>query len=361
MKINVKSVGKTDWILLLVSLTLTLIGLFVIYSLSLDAEGLTRFHKQLIALFIGLVVFGLISFFDFRKIGGWSYVLYLGGVLLLVLVLVFGIEIRGTKGWFILGPFSFQPVEYVKIASVLALSYFISKQDRRDWSVWIKSFFLLLPSLILLGMQPDFGPIFILLLIWFVLNAAFGLTKKGFVVLVMLALFVFIAGWFFVLSPEQKGRITVFLNPDRDPAGQGFQVKQSIIAVGSGGLVGKGLGQGVQSQLRFLPEASTDFIFASFLEQIGFVGFLFIMSLWGLFFWRCIGIIRLSSDSFSFFLSLSIFTLFFVQTFINIAMNIGLSPIVGLPLPFLSYGGSALIFEYAGLGFLESIFRHRLS
>ncbi len=350
--------SKVDWVLFFVTITLTLVGIFVIYSLSLDVEGLARYHKQLIALVLGLVGFFVVTFFDFRKVGGWSYVLYGIGVLLLGAVLVFGSEIRGTKGWFVLGPFSFQPVEYVKIVSVLALSYFISKQDRKGLLVWIKTFVFLTPVFLLLAIQPDFGPIFVLLVIWFVVNAVFGISKKGFLLILFSALVSSVVFWMFILSPEQKGRITVFLNPDKDPTGQGFQVKQSIIAVGSGGLYGKGLGQGGQSQLKFLPEASTDFIFASFLEQFGFTGFMIMMILWGLFFWRCVAIINMSQDSFSFFLSLGIFTLFFIQVFINIAMNIGLSPIVGLPLPFLSYGGSALIFAYVSLGFLEGVYKN---
>ncbi len=344
-----------DWVLLLSVLFLVVFGLSVIYATSLGDEGLTRFIKQLIFLGIGGIGIVIMSRIDYRWIGSLSWVLWGLSIIVLILVLVIGTNVRGTTGWFIIGPFSIQPVEFVKIAMIIVFSFALARESRPSVVTWWRTFAFLVPIIILLYLQPDFGPIFLLVAIWLTLNALRGLSKKGWAVLFFSVLVISVVGWFGVLTEHQKGRIQTFINPGSDPTGRGFQVKQSIIAVGSGGITGQGVGQGLQSQLQFLPEAPTDFVFASFLEQLGMVGFLLLLATWCVFFWRIIRIVNRSQDNYTLYLALGFGVMVFIQTSVNVAMNIGLAPIVGLPLPFLSYGGSSLISALLMVGILESI------
>lgn len=292
---------------------------------------------------------------DYRRLGSYWWIWLAGSIVLLGSVLLFGTNVRGTTGWFIIGAFSIQPVEVVKIAMVLVVAYLLAQDTQPSLKTWAGSFLALVPVFLLLFLQPDFGPIMMLFVVWLLLNALRGLSKKGWLVLIIGMVLVLTVGWFGILSDHQKGRISTFLNPSQDPSGKGFQIQQSIIAIGSGGLTGKGLGEGVQSQLHFLPEAPTDFVFASLLEQLGFVGFVILLALWILFFWRVIRIIKRSKDPFTLYLSVGLGLLIFIQTVVNVGMNMGLAPIVGLPLPFLSYGGSALLASFMLVGVLESI------
>lgn len=343
-----------DWPLFVSSLFLVFLGLSVIYSTSLAAGGI-RFEKQLIFLVFGIVLLLIFSYIDYRKLGSYWWVLYLFSLLLLGSVLVFGTLIRGTKGWFVWGSFSFQPVEIVKVFIVIVLSYFLSKHSGSGFGDWWRSFLIIVPVIGLLYLQPDFGPIFIILTIWLLFNILRGLSKRGWLILISSIMIVSLIAWFGILRDDQKDRLVTFVNPSLDPTGQGFQVRQSIIAIGSGQILGSGLGEGGQSELRFLPEAPTDFVFASLLEQLGLVGFLVLLGIWIVFFWRAVRIIRLARDDYTLYVSLGLILLIFIQTIINVAMNLGLAPIVGLPLPFLSYGGSALVSTFLLVGILENI------
>ncbi len=336
-------------------LFLVLFGLTVIYSTSLGDSGLTRFTKQIIFLFIGLSVMVVVSRIDYRWLGSLSWIWWVLSVFVLVLVLVIGTNVRGTTGWFIIGPFSIQPVEFVKMIMVVILSFALARESRPNLLTWGKTLALLAPIIGLLYLQPDFGPIFLLVALWLILNALRGLNRRGWFVLIFGGIIIGMVGWFGILTDHQKGRILTFVNPGSDPTGRGFQVRQSIIAVGSGGLLGQGIGQGPQSQLQFLPEAPTDFIFASFLEQSGFVGFLALIIAWCVFFWRIAKLMMSAKDNYTLYLALGFGIMVFIQTSVNVAMNIGLAPIVGLPLPFLSYGGSSLISNFFMVGILESI------
>ncbi len=350
-----KFLPRFDWVLLLATLFLVILGLSVIYATSLDITGFTRFDKQLVFVGLGLIVMFTFAMMDYRRLGSSAIPIYGLCIFLLVAVLMFGTNIRGTTGWFLIGPFSIQPVEFVKVLIVLVLAYYFSRVSRPDWTTWLKSLVIITPIIILLYFQPDFGPIFILLLVWLILNALRGLKKRGWLILLVGGLLVATIGWSFILSDHQKGRITTFFNPSADPTGKGFHVQQSIIAVGSGQLTGQGLGSGLQSQLQFLPEAATDFVFASLLEQLGFIGFLILMAVWVGFFWRLILLITNAKDNFTLYVTVGFSLLIFIQAAVNIMMNIGLAPIVGLPLPFVSYGGSSLIAGMMLLGILQSI------
>lgn len=343
-----------DWPIFVSVLLLTILGLSVIYSTTLSGGSLL-FIKQIISLLIGIVIMVVVSFIDYRRWGSLSWWLYGFSLLLLIAVLIFGTNVRGTTGWFIIGSFSAQPVELVKIFVVITLGYYISQHTTYTWHDWWKTLLILVPVMVLLAMQPDFGPIFIMGSVWLLFNALRGLSLKGWLIVIGSAVIVALLAWFVILREDQKDRLKTFVNPSQDPAGRGFQVRQSIIAIGSGGITGTGLGEGIQSQLKFLPEAPTDFVFAALLEQLGLVGFLILLLLWIILFGRIIVLIRRARDNYTLYVSLGLGLLLFVQTSINVGMNLGLAPIVGLPLPFLSYGGSALISMYFIVGILESI------
>lgn len=343
-----------DWPIFISVLLLTLLGLSVIYSTTLDGGSLL-FIKQIISLLIGIGVAVVVSIVDYRRWGSMSWWLYGLCILLLIAVLVFGSNVRGTTGWFVIGSISIQPVELVKVLVVITLAYYISQHTTHTWHDWWKTLLILLPIMFLLALQPDFGPIFVIGSVWLLFNALRGLNIKGWFILIGTAVVIALLAWTVVLRDDQKDRLRTFVNPSQDPSGRGFQVRQSIIAIGSGGLMGTGLGEGIQSQLKFLPEAPTDFVFAALLEQLGLIGFLMLLLLWVILFGRIIVLIRRARDNFTVYVTLGLGLLLFVQTSINVGMNLGLAPIVGLPLPFLSYGGSALISMFFIVGILESI------
>lgn len=356
VKLILSTLRRIDWILVGSTLFLVLVGLQAIYSLSLGESGLTRFDVQLIAFGVGLIVFIVFAVLDYRRLGSASWLLYIISLVLLLGVLFFGTTFSGTTGWFVVGGFSFQPVEIVKVLAVIILSFHLSQRASVPKAhLWLESLGLLAPFIILLALQPDFGPAILLLSIWFVLNAVRGLRLKGWLTVAGIAILVMLVAWFVVLNDTQKLRLTTFVNPSIDRQGAGFQIQQSIIAVGAGGLTGRGLGEGYQSQLAFLPAAETDFIFASILEERGLIGFILILAAFSIFFWRLWLILRRSPDAFTQYLSFGLGLLFLIQVLLNISMNLGLAPVVGLPLPFLSYGGSALTAELVALGVLMSV------
>ena len=267
---------KIDWPLLAPVILLVLFGLASLYSgtLNVDNPDLTLFNKQLFFFILGLILFFLASSFDYRRLKGYSIILYAISGLLMLTVLFWGATIRGTTGWFVLWGFSLQPVELAKLTTVIILSHFYSsKGARQSWfSLLVISGLLTALPVVLAFLQPDFGSAFVLICVWlgfFFLNS----FKKEHLLFFVPALIIMAALiWNFGLVDYQRDRIITLLNPSADPLGAGYNVRQSIIAVGSGHWFGRGLGLGPQSQLRFLPEIETDFIFANIAETLGFLG-----------------------------------------------------------------------------------------
>mgnify|MGYP001949354543 CR=1 FL=1 len=206
-------------------------------------------------------------------------------------------------------------------------------------------------------MQPDLGSVLVLLSIWFTLLLIAGLHWRYFIITAFFSGLSFISGWLWFLKDYQKDRLRVFLDPSLDPLGQGYNVIQSIIAIGSGGFWGKGLGYGSQSQLHFLPEAHTDFIFAVIAEQLGFIGIFFLLIFYGFLFYKIWQIAKEAPDNFSKFLAVGIMIFFLVHVGINIGMNLGLMPVIGIPLIFLSYGGSSMLVSFLAIGLLQAVRR----
>lgn len=359
MKIGIR-LKQFDFAIFLPAFLLTVIGLLVIFSIGSQSNppDLTKFYKQLIFAGAGLLVFFILSATDYRTIKALGWIAYAAMVFLLVLVLFFGTEIRGTRGWFVLFDQNIlQPIEISKPLFLIFLAKFFS--DRHYGSLKLSTIFLslfltLIPAL--LGfLQPDFGSPFLFLVVWFGMIILLKAPKKIIAGLFIMALLSGIFAWLVGLEPHQKDRLLTFFNPSSDPLGRGYHVTQSIISVGSGQWFGRGLGLGPQSQLNFLPEQETDFIFAVIAEELGFVGSIVLLALYGIFFFRLLWIAMHSSDPFASFFSLSLLVLFSVQSFINIGMNIGMMPVTGIPLPFVSSGGSQLLASYISLGLLMSI------
>jgi len=352
--------AQTDWVLPVVIFILSMMGLAAIYSVDLSrGDSLTLFPVQTVAFGLGVIIFWVAASFHMRLYETYARLAYVVGFAALLGVLFFGVTIRGTTGWFRFAGFSFQPVELSKICLILFLAWLVSRYGRRfyTWQFVVGSALVTGIFVFLVLMQPDLGSALILIALWFSLLMLVR-TRKIFVVSVVLTgVLVAAASWFFLLADYQKDRIRTFVNPTADPLTTGYNVNQSMIAIGSGKLLGRGLGFGSQSQLHFLPEAQTDFIFSVIAEELGFLAVSFVLFLYMLLLWRLIVIAGRCPDDFSSAVILGICAMLLVEIFLNIGATVGLVPVTGIPLPFLSYGGTALIMNFLLLGIAESIAR----
>lgn len=352
-----------DWVAVFTVVFLAAFGLVSIYILSLsnDAGDAQNFEKQLFFLAAGTVLFISLSQLDYRVWKSYSAAIYLLGVVLLVLVLFFGKEIRGTSGWFSLGFFNFQPAELMKFFLIISLANYFSRQAaaRVNLQNVLVSFCYVFIPMVLVAWQPDMGSAMVILAIWLAMLFLAGLEKKYVFVLTALVIIVPVLSYGAVLKDYQKERIRTFLDPGKDPLGSGYNVIQSMVAVGSGGVWGKGLGHGSQSRLNFLPEKHTDFIFATIAEESGLVGSMILLGLFILLFFRLKSVAQHSRDGFGRLLVGGVMAVIIFQVFINIGMNVGIMPIAGLSLPFISYGGSFLIVMMSAFGLTQSVWKRR--
>ncbi|PIV47149.1 hypothetical protein COS21_01495 [bacterium (Candidatus Gribaldobacteria) CG02_land_8_20_14_3_00_41_15] len=348
-----------DWIMFSSVFLLACFGLAEIYSVALGQEtvSLLNFKKQIFFIGAGVLLLFFFSFLDYHFLRNSSNYLYLLGAAALIVVLVFGETVRGTRGWFFFGAWSFQPVEFIKIILIIFLARFFSvlATQLRPWKHLVLSGAGGLTFIILILLQPDFGSALILLLIWLVMVIMAGFNRKHFLIIALILLTVLSGLWVFSFQDYQKQRVLTFLNPSFDPLNQGYNVAQAIIAVGAGGLTGRGIGFGSQSQLKFLPEAQNDFIFAVISEELGFLGVALIILFFAIFFYRSLAALEKINNDFGIFFILGAVGLIFMEMFINIGMNIGVLPVVGISLPFVSYGGSAIFSAFILVGIIESI------
>ena len=341
------------------------LSFLAIYSIGLsqDGQSFVLIKKQLLALGIGLLLAGVIGRSNYRWTLVFNTVIYGAAVILLIGVLFFGQTIRGTTGWFSLFSVHFQPVELVKLAIVIVLANYFSKisQPLLSWrQIFFSAGLVGLPIFLTL-LQPDLGSALLLGAIWLIMIFFAGLRPRQFLVLFLLFSLLMILAWQFFLVDYQKARLVSFIDPASDPMGEGYNVHQAIIAVGSGGLFGRGLGFGSQSQLKFLPESQTDFIFAVIAEEFGLFGVILIFLGFYLFLQRLFRRACTTGDSFTSFLLLGISALFFVSFVVNVGMNLGLLPVTGIALPLVSYGGSSLIISLIMVGLGESVAGHDIS
>ena len=351
---------KFDWVLAGAVLVLCAVSLLVLYGIDQGTKETNYFGRQISNLFIGLAVMFFLGFLDFRIFKNYSLILsflYIALVAILVAVLFWGTKIRGTAGWFDLGFINFEPVELAKIVILLLLAKYFSGRHvevYRPRHLVISALYVFIPIFLVL-LQPDLGSVLILASIWLAIVLLSEIKKRHLLILLFGGVLVFAAAWLFFLAPYQKARILSVFDAARDPLGSSYNLIQSKIAVGSGNFWGRGLGQGTQGQLDFLPEKHNDFIFAVFAEEWGFLGVIFLLSFFALFFWRLIRASLRSSNNFSKLFISGFAAMIFAQVFINIGMNMGLVPVTGISLPFLSYGGSNLLINFAGLGIIQNM------
>lgn len=357
-----KAIKRIDWMLVFFIVPIILFGLVTMKSFAQLENGGDFFSKQIIWVIISFAVFFIFSFIDFRFLKRTDVLvsLFLFFSFLLILLIVIGNVTNGVKSWFNFGFFSFQPVDLMKLVLILVLAKYFSRRhvEIRDVKhIFISGFYALVPLFLVL-LQPDFGSAIVILLIWLGMVLVSGISKVHLFLVIASGLLIFASLWFFVFAPYQKARIYNFINPLSDVHKTGYNVFQSMIAVGSGQFNGKGLGFGTQSRLKFLPVPQSDFIFAAYSEEWGFVGSSLILILYGLVIWRILYTTSLGATNFEILFGLGIAIFFMSHILINIGMNLGLMPVTGIPLPFMSYGGSHLLTEFMGLGILMSMRRY---
>jgi rod shape determining protein RodA len=341
-----------DWVLFFSVLPLVLAGLVTMNSF---VGQNYFFEKQLIWFAVSLTVFFILSFFDFRFFKKTGVLLSLFAVSVLLLVFLFVTkEIKGAQSWFDLGVFAFQPADLIKLVLILLLSKYFSKRHIEIANIRhiLVSGFYALVFFVLVLLQPDFGSAIIIFLIWFGMVLVSGISKKHLLVVFLAGLLSFAGLWVYVFGDYQKQRIITFIHPMADIQGAGYNAYQSTIAVGSGQLLGKGVGFGTQSRLQFLPEYETDFIFAAFAEEWGFVGVVLLFCFFGLLIGRILVNALKGASNFEVLFGLGLAIMFISHFVIHVGMNIGLLPVTGITIPFMSYGGSHLLVEFIGLGIL---------
>ena len=340
-------------------ITLFFVGLAALYSISNgDFNSWPLKHSQ--RFILGLIIFFLVIFFDLRLIFGYAYLIFFLSIISLAIIPFFGIESNGATRWINIAGISLQPSEFVKYTLILALAkYFHSINND---SSFIKT--LIIPLIItivpvfLVITQPDLGTALIILLGGISLFWISGLNYKYFIVGVFSILCSLPVLWQY-LKDYQKDRVLTFFNPERDPLGNGYHIMQSKIALGSGGIFGKGYMEGTQSHLNFLPEMQTDFIFTMLGEEFGFIGTLLLLLIYAALIMISIRLALKSRSLFSKYLSLGVCNVFFIYVFVNIGMVTGLLPVVGVPLPFISYGGSSMLAVMFGFGLLMNCYINR--
>jgi len=352
---------KFDWLLVISAVIMAGIGLLSIYSSSLGREGdLLNFKKQAIFLGIGFLLMIVISLFDYRNLKENSYlILILYSLCLLALggLLLFSHPIRGVRSWYRIGSISLSPVEFTKIILVIILAKYFSARHiemYRFYHIILSGFYIVLPAF-LVYLQPDLGSVLVLILLWVGILIVSGIRLKHFLILGFCAILLFCFSWAFLLREYQKERIVSFVTPEYEPLDIGWSQKQAKIAIGNGGMLGRGIGQGSQTQYGFLPEPQTDFIFSAIAEEFGLLAIVVLSSLFLFFFWRVIRIALTASNNFSRLFSLGLGIIVIAHFFINIGSNIGFLPVIGIPLPFVSYGGSSLLAFFIALGILQNM------
>jgi len=360
-KLSFNCLHRFDLVMAVSALLLVGMGLLSLYSSSIGREDFSNFKKQLVFLGIGFLLMVLLSFWDYRILRNDPYlilILYFSCLLGLAGLFFFAPEIRGVQRWYQIGPFSLGPTEFIKLVLIMLLAKYFSMRHVEMYRlrhILLSGFYVLIPALLIYH-QPDLGSVFILIFVWAAILLMSGIKLKVFLLLILCGALLFALAWPFLLHDYQKERIISFVSPkEADPLKTGWSRIQSEIAIGSGGFFGHGFGQGFQAQSGYLSEPQTDFIFAAIAEEFGFLGVMILMILFIIFIWRIIKLASLSQSNFSRLFVLGFAALLVVQLFINIGMNLGLLPIMGVPLPFVSYGGSSLIVFFIGLGIIQNM------
>ena len=344
------------WAMLVAALLLSVIGLATVHSASSEMT-IDYLPRQALWLGVGLMVF-LVSFsLDYQTLNKFAMGIYIASMLSLVLVLFVGEEAGGSKSWLGIGAYRIQPSEFAKIATALFLARYLATRSRlilRTPEILVATLIVAIPMGLVvlesdLGGAAMFAPMLVGML-WLS-----GLNWRFVLVCCLIALLICVAAWFLILQDYQKERVRTFLSPDRDPLGAGYQLQQSKIAVGSGQFTGRGYQQGTQSQLRFLPARHTDFVFSVLAEEWGFLGVAMVMSLYAIYILNGARVAARARDRFGILLVVGLLSMFTFHVLYNTAMVVGLVPVTGIPLPFLSYGGSFMLANFIAVGLILGV------
>lgn len=349
-----------DWFLFLPALFIAIAGMVTMNSFT-DANNL--FVRQGTYLIVAIIIFFILHNIDFRFLRRTNSVvlIYFLSLVLLLLVLVIGNTTKGAQSWISFGAFSLQPSDPAKLALIILLAKYFSRRHveiAHVRHILVSGAYTAILALLVL-MQPDFGSALVLFAIWFGLILVSGVSKKHLATVFIIGAVLFAGLWVFGFKDYQKNRIMNFINPLADIRGSGYNAYQAMVTVGSGQMLGKGIGYGTQSRLEFLPEYETDFIFAAFAEEWGFVGVILLLLCYGIIIFRILALGITGESNFEILYALGVAIFFGVHMLVNIGMNLGLMPVTGIPLPFMSYGGSHLLVEFTALGILMGMKQYR--
>jgi len=333
------------------AIALTSLGILITFSVSPSLA-----LEQSIFALIGIMIFFFVASFDYRVLANFAFHLFVFSTILLLFLFFFGLETRGAVRWFDFGVFRFQPSELIKPLLIVILSVFLSKKNIQKFYNFSLSFLISGLLAFLVFKQPDLGNAIVFLVIWLGMVIASGIHITYLISILAAGLLTIPFTWSLLVS-YQRERFLNFLNPSSDPLGTGYNIVQATIAIGSGGFWGKGFGHGTQSHLQFLPAQTTDFIFATFAEELGFLGVAILLFTFIFLIYQCLRAAQKTSDLQGSLIILGVVTLILFQTTVNVAMNLGLIPVVGITLPLVSEGGSSLISTFFSLGLVVSVLR----
>ena len=349
-----------DFTLIFLVTGLCILGLLVIYSTTHQEninEGVMQItRRQLIHILTGFFFCLLVTIIDYHDIVKIAIPLFSLSLIMLVYVIFFGKNVGGSRRWIQLAGFEFQPAEFAKITLIIFLADFLNKQKEEipNFLYFSLPFFFTGILMLLIYKQPDLGTAIVFFAITLLMIFIAGISWKYIIAVFIILVSLFPIGWSF-LKDYQKSRLLLFLNPEMDPLGAGYNIIQSKVAIGSGGLFGQGLFSGIQSQLKFLPAQHTDFVFAVIGEELGFMGALLLISLFILVLWKGIRIAQEAPDILGTLIATGVTSFMFIHILINVGMSMGLMPATGLPLPFISHGGTFMITNFIGIGLLLNI------
>lgn len=356
IRLLIKKLKKLDYSLIANAYIITFLSLIFVFSAT-GSRTNSFIYKEIMWLGVGTSVFLVFSIIDYRVFAKYSKVIYAVNIILLILVYILGREALGATRWIQIGPLSFQPSELAKIFMILTFSELLVnrfKEGVRGWLGIVKTGLHFIIPFLLIMKQPDLGTSLVLIFIYYMLVFMHGVDHIPYFGMIIINVLLTPVAYLF-LKDYQKARLTVFLNPEHDLLGGGWNIVQSMIAVGSGGIFGKGLFNGTQNKLKFLPESHTDFIFSVLSEETGFIGGAFLIALYFALIYQIMMVGRRAEDRYGQLIAFGIAGIIFFHTFINMGMVIGIMPVTGIPLLLMSYGGTSWIFMFMMLGIVESI------
>jgi rod shape determining protein RodA len=352
----IEVVRSMDWVLTTAALLLVMLSLAMLVSSTYTEELISPlFIRQTTTALIGFGAFFLMAKVPYHFWRRYWFILYGLGMAGLLIVATYGVAIQGAVRRISIMGFQFQPSEFMRVALVVALAWLLSRYEHIRWKQICISGLLIIVPVLLIIREPDFGVASLILAVWASMLVFLGLSWRITVALMLIGVLAAGGAWQWHMHDYQKERVMTFLNPTADPLRSGYNVTQAIIALGSGQVMGRGLGHGPQSQLKFLPERHTDFMFASIGEELGFIGVTVVVLLYAIVLWRLLLVTRLTQDVFGKLLSAGTFILLFFSFTISAGMNMGILPVTGIPMPLVSFGGSSLVSTLILLGLVQSV------